>query len=662
MDGFNEAVDAYIDVEDQLSRYLWSLSEAEFADERIEKQAVDSREQFETRREQTKERFLESIGGLPNRMDDPSIELCGSIARDGYSIERITLESRPNFHVTANCYVPDGDGPFPGVLFLCGHIDSPKSDPRNQRVCIELALNGFVVLIVDPISQGERKQYFDPEMGQPVFGEESSVIPHSQAGQKCFYAGSSLARYMIHDDRCALDYLSARSDVDDDAIGVIGASGGGIQTLFLSMVDDRIAASAPCCSVTERREQQKTGKCIDAEQLVYGAIARGPNYDDLVTALAPRPVCIGAAASDSHFPIEGVHETVRRAREIYDFYDAAEHVQLAVADTTHCPVSDLRAGVFGFLCDHLTNTEYEAKKGLSTLERSALKCTSTGHVMTAYPDERTIDDLIREYVASIPADERTGLGVENHDGDADQFRNTLRERFDLERDDCVLSPRYIDRTVTAGLEIEHVWFRTERDPDIVVTGLLVSKPDSNPSSPAVVLYEDGTEELPDRSEEVASLTEEYGTVFVFDPRGVGAVQHRRIPVHSWVEDYDGVYGTEFKLGYDALMLESSLLEMRVFDVCRAVEFLRTETNATDISFVGDGVGSYHALYAAAATENVERVDLSETVPSFAALATEQDAAFYPQLTAFDVIRSCDIPHVERALERRGVKRSQPPIE
>ncbi|AHG02360.1 hypothetical protein HALLA_20875 (plasmid) [Halostagnicola larsenii XH-48] len=662
MNGFNEAVNASIDVEDQLSRYLWSLSEAEFADERIEKQAIGSRAGFETRRERIQARFLESIGGLPDRMDDPSIELHGRTARDGYSIERITLESRPNIHVTTNCYVPDGDGPFPGIVFLCGHIDSPKSDLRNQKACIELALNGFVVLIVDPISQGERTQYFDPETGKPVFDERSSVIPHSHAGQKCFYAGASLARYMIHDDRCALDYLAARPDVDEERIGVIGASGGGIQTLFLSMVDDRIAAAAPCCSVTERREQQKTGKCIDAEQLVYGAIARGVNYDDLLTTIAPRPVCIGAAVSDEHFPIEGVYETVDRAREIYGFYDATENVQLVVADTTHCPVSDLRDGVFAFLCDHLTEDEYEPKKGLSTLEKSALECTQTGHVMTAYPDERTIDDLIREYVANAPADDSTESVVGDNDGDADQFRTTLLERFDLERDDCDLSPRYIDRTVTAGLEIEHVWFRTERDPDIVVTGLLVSDPDSDTSSPAVVLYEDGTEELPDRSEEVASLAEEYGTVFVFDPRGIGAVQHRRIPVHSWVDDYDGVYGTEFKLGYDALMLESSLLEMRVFDVCRAAEFLRSETNATNVSFVGDGIGAYHALYAAAATENVDRVDVYETVPSFATLATEQDADFHPQLTAFDVIRSCDIPQVERALEQREVKRSQPPIE
>ncbi|WP_323172089.1 hypothetical protein [Natrialba sp. PRR66] len=37
------------------------------------------------------------------------------------------FESRPNFHVTANCYVPAGDGPHPAVRFLCGHHDAAKA-------------------------------------------------------------------------------------------------------------------------------------------------------------------------------------------------------------------------------------------------------------------------------------------------------------------------------------------------------------------------------------------------------------------------------------------------------------------------------------------------------------------------------------------------------
>ncbi|WP_276254039.1 alpha/beta hydrolase family protein [Halomontanus rarus] len=668
MDGFNDAVDGYVDVDDQLSRYVLSRADDHFANERAVKRAIDSRREFEERRECVRELFLSSVGGLPDRMADPSVETTGRLERDGYSIELLVLESRPNFHVTANCYVPDGDGPFPGVLFCCGHVDSAKGDPHNQKACIELASNGFVVLVVDPVGQGERTQYVDSETGEPRFTGSGGVFAHCYAGQKCFYAGANLARYVIHDDRCALDYLAERSDVDPDRIGVTGTSGGGIQTLYLSLVDDRIDAAAPCCSVTERREWLKTGKRIDAEQVIYGAIPRGINYDDLVTAMAPDPICVGAAASDEYFPIEGVHETLERARRIYDLYDADENVRLTVADTTHCSVYELREGVFEFLCDHLGDGEYVPRDDPSTLDESELHSTPEGSVLAASADERTIDDLIREYVAetcqnggTVPAAD-DGNGRVGGDGEyAADLRRTLLETFDLDREGCELNPRFVDRaekTDVDGLDVEHVWFKTERDPDIVVTGVLVSDPQSAAESPAVVLYEDGTEELPERTADVASLAREYGTVLVFDPRGVGAVRNRVIPIPAWVDEYDDIYGTEFKLAYDALQMESSLLEMRVYDVRRAVEFLRSETDADRVSFVGEGIGAYHALYAGTITETVERIDLQDVGPSFFELATERDVPFRPQLTAFDVVGECDLPHLTAALERRGVRVSK----
>jgi len=48
----------------------------------------------------------------------------GQLIGEGFRIEKILFESFPNHHVTALLYLPHGSGvgPWPGILFACGHI------------------------------------------------------------------------------------------------------------------------------------------------------------------------------------------------------------------------------------------------------------------------------------------------------------------------------------------------------------------------------------------------------------------------------------------------------------------------------------------------------------------------------------------------------------
>lgn len=647
MDGFTRGVDGYYDAEPQLSWYLRQRAAKQFAAERERKRSIDSRDSFEAHRNRIREGFLSSIGGLPDHTTG-AFETTEIIESDGYTIELGVFESLPNVHVTANCYVPEADGPHPGLAFLCGHTETAKADPLTQKACIELALNGFVVLVIDPIAQGEREQYRDPETGEAIVSGGGGVFAHCYAGQQCFYAGANLARYMIHDARCGVDHLCGRSDVDSDRIGAIGTSGGGVQTSYLALVDDRLAAAVPCCAGTERSEWLKTGKRIDAEQDIHGAIPRGINYDDFLTAMAPRPVCVGAAASDEYFPVEGVHAAVSRARAIYGLYDARENVDLVLADTTHCSVYELGDEIFEWVCDQLGDCEYVSHDALPVRDPPDLRCTPDGSVRSAYPEERTVDDLLREYVVENPVpDER-----EQH---AKRLRRTLIETLDLDRGGCELHPRYTRTDQYDDQTVEHVFFKTERDPDIVVTGVLVTDSDAPTRSPAVMLYEHGTEELPERSAAVAALAAEHGAAFVFDPRGVGAVRNRDVPIPPWVEGYNDIYGTEFKLAYDALLLGSSLFGMRVYDVLRAIEFLREETESERATLRGAGVGAYHALYAAAVDRSVETIHLRNLGPSFHEMATSHQFRYDPRLTVFDVIGDCDVPQLIPALDDRDIQ-------
>jgi hypothetical protein len=67
----------------------------------------------------------------------------GVVERDQHSIEKVILESRPGFLVTANLYLPKGRKfPLPGVVGTCGHAADGKADAFYQSFAQGLARMG----------------------------------------------------------------------------------------------------------------------------------------------------------------------------------------------------------------------------------------------------------------------------------------------------------------------------------------------------------------------------------------------------------------------------------------------------------------------------------------------------------------------------------------
>ena len=111
-----------------------------------------------------REKIQQSFGPWPEKTPlKPRIT--GIIERDTFKIENIIFESRPGFLVTANLYIPKGRAfPLPGVVGTCGHSAAGKMINLYQSFAQGLARQGYVVLIYDPIGQGERLQYPDENL------------------------------------------------------------------------------------------------------------------------------------------------------------------------------------------------------------------------------------------------------------------------------------------------------------------------------------------------------------------------------------------------------------------------------------------------------------------------------------------------------------------
>ena len=261
----------------------------------VEKQADQRRAKLKTKAdanayvEEVREKIQESFGPWPEKTPlNPRIT--SVLERDTYKIENLTFESRPGFLVTANLYIPKGrEFPLPGVVGTCGHSANGKASRFYQSFAQGLARQGYVVLIFDPIGQGERLQYPDENLKSKI---GVGVQEHLYCGNQQFLVGEFFGSWRAWDGIRALDYLLTRKEVDPKHIGVTGNSGGGTMTTWLCGVENRWTIGAPSCFVTTFRRNLENELPADTEQCPPQALSLGLDHSDFLAAMAPKPVII----------------------------------------------------------------------------------------------------------------------------------------------------------------------------------------------------------------------------------------------------------------------------------------------------------------------------------------------------------------------------------
>src|SRR4051794_22740917 len=145
-----------------LYAYLQAEAQKHFDARRQAVAALKTPDDVKRRQESLRTQFLAALGGFPEKTPLRP-QVVGKDQYDGYRVERVVYESRPDHHVTAALYLPEGKGPSRGVLVRCGHSANGRAAEPYQRVCILMAKNGLAVLCYDPIGQGERVQLLDKQ-------------------------------------------------------------------------------------------------------------------------------------------------------------------------------------------------------------------------------------------------------------------------------------------------------------------------------------------------------------------------------------------------------------------------------------------------------------------------------------------------------------------
>ncbi|MCK4967144.1 hypothetical protein KAS50_08935, partial [bacterium] len=122
------------------------------------------------RQRKVREIFMDIAGPFPEKTPlNPKV--ISVIQKDGYRIEKIIYESMPGFYAVGCLFVPDDiKGKTPAILKLPGHNPISFRRETYQNVILNLVKKGFIVFAIDPIGQGEKVQYYDPERKSSYIG------------------------------------------------------------------------------------------------------------------------------------------------------------------------------------------------------------------------------------------------------------------------------------------------------------------------------------------------------------------------------------------------------------------------------------------------------------------------------------------------------------
>jgi dienelactone hydrolase len=645
MPRFTSHLDGFHDVADQMRADIWSRAQECSRRRAQEKAALGSVADFEAYRTKIRDHFMEAIGGLPSERTPLRPRVTGVLQQEGFRIEKVLFESQPEYFVSAACYVPDNvEASAPGVLFFCGHSATGKAHDTYQRVCRDLARNGFVVLAIDPIGQGERLQFWKD--GQPQL---MGTLEHTHAGLPFFLMGASVARHFVWDGIRAFDYLASRDEVDESRIGVTGNSGGGTQTCYLMMCEPRLVAAVPCTFPTTLEAILQSGNPQDMEQIVFSSLMRGPDHDDFLTALAPRPVMAGAVASD-FFPIEGTLEAVDRARKIYDLYGRGEQLHLAVDDSLHCYSAGLRQACVNWFRVHLQGRAPDfVISEAEVLAADQLNATRSGQVLLDFPEAKTISDHARALLASLPSPSQS----------PEELRTALAGVLGVSQSGSRSAPifaRHLGRKQSErGENREKIWFFSA--PRIIVSGVLHHPQASEDVAlPLTILVcKNGTDN--DSTARVEALLRDRQRVLVFDVRGVGGVASRAISVLDGTSEYAPPFDTEYKLACDAALLGLSTMGLRVFDILRVFDYLKTRSDTASVALHGVGEGAIWAYFAAVLEAGFTEVTCEKMLLSFRELCREphyESRTFNIKIMAWGLLRCGDVRDFLPCLAGRSV--------
>ena len=575
----------YSDKENALYKYYLSQAEKDIAEREMLVAGLITKNDWVKHQKKIRKILGKVIGTFPEKTP-LNAKVVGVSEKEDYRVEKIIYESRPEFYVTAALYIPKNlKGKAPAIIHVIGHMQEAFRKDHYQRSAINFVKKGFIVLTFDPIGQGERVQYYSPELGKSAIG--GTVEEHMYMGLQTLLVGKSLANYFVWDGIRAVDYLISRKDVDAARIGITGLSGGGAQTTFISAVDDRIYASAPSCFVTSMKRLFESAGPQDAEQNLYHALADGIDFADYLEVRIPKPALLVTTSRD-FFSVQGAKETEKEVKRVYEIFGARDNFGRAEADSTHSMPSLNRIARHRFFQKALNLPGDPADVEVKFLDKE-LQITKSGQVLTSFGGETVFSINKKEAEKLVDKLESSRKNLDKH---LKVVKQSAKELSGYIKPDKIEDLVFTGRFQRNGYSIERYFIKGEGEYAIpfllylpnTISGASVVYLNKDGKSGKDTVFNDINDEI---REDILLFVKQGHPVLAADLLGFGEMQQKLI---SWPR-FGEKYGTiDYNLFFASVQLNRSLVGIQAGDIERLVMFIKQDRrlNANGIYAIASG--------------------------------------------------------------------------
>jgi hypothetical protein len=243
---------------------------------------------------------------------------------NGYTVQNFSMETTPGLTVCGSIYTPATKGKHALIICPNGHFLLGRYREDQQQRMGTLARMGAVCVDYDLYGWGESAK----EVGEAAHQTSEAHVVQAMNGLRI------------------LDWMIKRKDIDTKRVGVNGGSGGGTQTILLTVLDQRFTAAAPVVSLSSWFDGGcpcESGKPI---QLSGGGTCNA----ELAAMFAPKPLLVVSDGGDWTAAVPRLEYPY--LQHMYDMYNAKSNVSNVHLPNEHHDFGiNKRMPVYNFFAD-----------------------------------------------------------------------------------------------------------------------------------------------------------------------------------------------------------------------------------------------------------------------------------------------------------------------